>query len=250
MGLLSLGFALVWFLPARWAMPLLEGRLGGVRLQEVSGLLWDGHAGQVLSARGDHLGQMGWQLSRTALLGDNRLQVDLHGPRFAFQGRMAGRNAADARWTDVHMRADLDLLGTRALLPAGMPRGIVNIEASNLQLHGGWPLTMDAQIQWQDAFIRTPRQDNLSLGTMQLTLQGNNGVIEGRLQDSGQGPLRVDGRLQLSPLAWRFTAETAPRGASPALLRWLAGFGATDVDGVTHISYSGGLAAAISGGKR
>jgi general secretion pathway protein N len=77
-----------------------------------------------------------------------------------------------------------------------------------------------------------------------------NGVIEGHLQDDGRGPLRIDGRLQLSPLARRFNAVAATRGNNPALQRWLATFGAVDADGVTHINYSGGLAAAMPGKPR
>ena len=250
LAVLSICFALVWFMPARWAMPWLAPRMNGIRLQEVSGLLWNGQAGQVLSARGENLGRLDWQLSRRALFGDNRLQVNLQGPRVGFAGRMNGRNAADALWTDVQMHADLDLFGASLLLPLGQPSGVIDITAKQIQLRGGWPVTLDAQLQWQGALVRTPRHGELPLGDLQMTLQGGNGVIEGHLHDSGQGPLRIDGQLQLSPLARRFTAEAATRQPGSSLQRWLSGLGATDAYGVTHINYNGGLAAAMPGGNR
>lgn len=250
LALLSIAAAAVWFLPARWAMPWLAPRLNGLRLEEVSGLLWDGGAGKVISPHGDDLGRLTWQLSRRALLGDNRLHVHLQGARAELSGRMTGANAGDAHWTDVQMRVDLDLLGNSAALPMGRPRGVIEFSANDIQLHGGWPLRMDGQLRWHDAAVRTTRLGEFPLGTLHMTLQANNGVLEGHLQDGGDGPLRVDGQLQLSPLARRFTAEAAARQVDSPLQRWLSALGSTDARGITHINYSGGLAAAMAGEKR
>lgn len=249
LALLAIGFAVLWFLPASWAMPLLAPRLNGVRLQQVSGLIWDGQAGQVLSAKGENLGQASWQLSRRALLGDNQLHVQVNGPRVDFDGRMQSRNANEAHWTDVHLRADLGLLGPRMTLPIGQPRGEVEITAGNALLRGGWPVSMDAQVQWRNATLLTPSNGELPLGALQLALQADNGAITGNMRDGGSGPLRIDGQVQFSPLARRFTAEVTPRQPNAALQRWLSTLGATDANGVTHINYSGGLAAAMSRGK-
>ena len=250
LALLIIVFALLWFLPARWAMPWLDARLNGVRLQEVSGLLWDGRAGQVLSARGDNLGTLQWQLSRSALLGHNRLHVELHGPRVDVVGTMTGSRATEATWTDVQMRIDLAVLGGGPLVLGGLPRGTLRAAAGSIELRGGWPWSMDTRLEWQDAVLSMPRQGELQLGSVHADLHAANGVIDGPVRDDGHGPLRVDGRLQLSPLARRFDAVAAPRRNDPALQRWLAGFGAVDADGVTHIHYSGGLAAALPGEQR
>ncbi len=250
LALLAIGFLLLWFLPARWAMPWLASRLPGVRLQEVSGLLWDGRAARVLTARGENLGQVSWQLSRRALWGDTLFRVNLSGPRLGFTGQMAGRNGADALWTDVHLHADLALLPANITLPMGRPRGAVELTASRIQLRGGWPLELDAQLLWQRAALLTPRHGEVSLGALQLAVQGSNGVVTGHVQDDGQGPLRLDGQLQLSPLARRFTAQASTRGANIPLQRWLSSLGSTDAGGITHINYSGGLAAAMPGGGR
>ncbi|PXV58166.1 type II secretion system protein N (GspN) [Dyella jiangningensis] len=253
MGLVALllaVFVLLWFLPARWAMPWLQARLNGVQLQDVSGLLWDGKAGSVVTPKGENLGALQWQLSRAALLGDNRLHVELHGPRLDFAGSMSGRQATEATWTDVQMRVDLDVLGKGPMVLGGWPRGTLRATAARIELRGGWPWSLDTQVQWQAAELRTAALGPLAMGDLQADLHAVNGVIEGHLQDDGHGPLRVDGRLQLSPLARRFNAVAAPRGPHPELQSWLTAFGTTDADGVTHINYSGGLAAAIRGEKR
>ena len=134
-GLLLIGVVLAWFLPARWVLPLLAGRLGGIRLEQVSGLLWDGHAGRVVSAKGEDLGRLDWQLSRSALLlREPECLVDLQGLRLQFHGRMRGYGATEALWTDVHMRADLDLLNAHLTLPGGKPRGTLKADVPKAQL--------------------------------------------------------------------------------------------------------------------
>jgi general secretion pathway protein N len=249
-ALLLAAFALLWFLPARWALPWLDARLNGVQLQDVSGLVWDGRAGKVLSAKGENLGALQWRLSRLALFGENRLHVELHGPHVDVSGNMTGAKATEAIWTDVQMRLDLAVLGASPMVLGGWPRGTVSVTAGNIQLRGGWPWSLDTRMEWKDALLRLPGQAELPLGDLHADLRAVNGVIDGHLQDDGQGPLRIDGRVQLSPLARRLNAVAAPRGNHPALKRWLAAFGTTDADGVTHINYSGGLAAAIQGEKR
>jgi general secretion pathway protein N len=248
--LLLAGLVLLWFLPARLAMPWLDARMGGMQLQGVSGLLWDGRAERVVTAKGQNLGALQWQLSRLALVGDNRLHVELHGEKVDFVGSMRGDKAADATWTDVQMRLDLQVLGTGPLVLGGWPRGTLRATANTIQLRGGWPWSLDTRVHWQDAVLRLPRQGDLRMGNLHADLRAVNGVIEGHVQDDGDGPLRVDGRLQLSPLGRRFLAVAAPRGPQPDLQRWLSDFGVTDTDGVTHINYSGGLAAAIRQEKR
>ncbi|WP_445146179.1 type II secretion system protein N [Dyella sp. Tek66A03] len=250
LAVLLIGFGLLWFLPASWAVPMLAARLPAVRLQQVSGLLWDGRAGQVLSAKGEDLGRVSWRLSRRALLGETRLQLNLHGTRMDFAGRMVGPSAAEATWMDVHLRADLGLLGPLPMLPIGQPRGVIRVDAERVQLHGGWPQELDARVRWENAGLLTPRNGNVALGNLLISVQGSAGVLAGHVQDDGSGPLRIDGRFQLSPLARRLTATAAPREPNPALQRWLAGLGPTDAGGKTHIHYSGGLAAAMPEGTR
>lgn len=252
-GLLALfliGLGLLWFLPASWAMPLLASRLPGVRLEQVSGLLWDGRAGQVFSAKGEDLGQLDWQLSRRALLGDTRLQLNLHGPRLEFAGRMEGQSAIEAVWMDVHLRADMALFGPILTLPMGRPLGVLHADADRVQLHGGWPQELDARVRWEAAGLLTPGKGKVSLGNLLISAQGSAGVLTGRLQDDGSGPLSIDGQFQLSPLARRLAATAWPRVPDPTLQWWLSQLGTADAGGKTHINYSGGLAAAMPEGAR
>lgn len=86
--------ALAWlvaYLPASWVRPQLEARLHGLRLEGLSGTLWDGHAERVLAESGGDLGQFDWQLSRRALLGDTQMSVAFRGDWGHLTGQMRKR---------------------------------------------------------------------------------------------------------------------------------------------------------------
>jgi general secretion pathway protein N len=242
-SLVLAALVLVWFLPASLAMPWIAPQLHGVRLQQVGGLLWDGHADQVTTSDGKLLGRLSWQLSRSALLGKARLQLDLTGPQLDFSGAMRKLPQGQVEWRDVHARVDLSLLDAYAAkLPQGQkPGGELQLSVEHALLQASWPLELQANTQWTNASIKT-RGSDIVLGALQLQAQAQNGVISAQLHDVGQGPLQAEGQLQLSPLGWRLDATLLARQTDAALRRWLAQFGQPDGRGALHIQRSGGMA--------
>jgi Anti-sigma regulatory factor (Ser/Thr protein kinase) len=255
LGLVLLAAALLlWFLPARWAMPWLAPRLHGLRLQQVQGLLWDGRADQVVAADGRVLGRLQWQLSRRALLGTLRLQLDFDGPQLAFSGGMQRLPEGRIALHEVNVRAELAALdhyisdhgglnhyGTS---PLGQPRGELRLTVDHALLQGGWPLQLQAQAQWRHAVVHTHGGD-VALGDLQWQAQAQDGVIQAQVHDDGNGPLHADGQMRLSPLGFRLDAVLRPRQTDPALRRWLAGLGQPAADGSVHIRRSSGLAGSL-----
>ncbi len=235
---------LLWFLPARWALPWIEPKLHGLRLQQVQGLLWEGRATQVRAVDGRALGQLQWQLSRRALLGQAQLQLNLQGPRLDFSGQMQQLPDGRAEWRRVSLRAELAALAPHAKSPLGQPRGELQLTAERAVLQGGWPLQLQATAQWQHAVMRT-REGDVALGNLQWQAQARNGVIDAQVLDDGHGPLQVDGQMVVSPLGWRLDAKLRARQTEPTLHRWLMGLGPPDAAGTVHIKRSGGLAASL-----
>ena len=244
--LLAAGALLCW-LPARWAMPLLQPSLHGLRLQQVGGTLWDGRADRVLSPDGRVLGRVQWQLSRRALFGQIDMQLDFVGPQFAVRVYLRKLPAGQVDVSDLHVRADLNALADpRLRWPWGQPRGELLLDAPHALLQGGWPLALQANWQWRQAVLHMKNGD-VAMGNLHGTLAAQGGVIHAQWQDDGQGLLRTTGMLDFSLLGWRLDAELQPRQADPALQRWLATLGQPDADGSLHIARSGGMAAALTG---
>ncbi len=239
-GLLLLAGLLFWFLPARWALPLWSKRLGGVQLQEVHGLLWDGAADRVVDERGQLLGRAQWQLSRRAVLGKPTLALQFQGPQLEGHGVVQQTGPQAIQLQDMQWRVELGLLP----IPGGSwgsLRGRLELQLPQAQLQGGWPLQLEAHAQWHDAKLQSDAGD-VAFGELRLDLQGQNGVIGGELHDDGQGPLQVQAKLQLSTLGWRIEATLHPRRPDPALENWLQKLGPPGADGDWHIERRGGLA--------
>lgn len=234
---------LVLFMPARWVMPFVQPRLHGVALEQVHGLVWAGRADEVRSADGRALGQLQWQLSRAALWGRLDLQLRFQGPQLTASGRL--RRDAQARpvWNDVTLRAELPAWAPWLDSPLGTPQGTLTVRLQRTVVQANWPIELQGQAQWRGAAMQT-RAERIALGDLGMDLTGAAGVLRGELRDDRQGPLRVNGQWQASPLGWRLDLPLQPRTADPALRRWLARLGRPGTDGSVHLHRRGGLAAA------
>lgn len=240
--LLLLVALLVLFLPARWVMPFVQARLHGLRLDGVHGLIWDGAADRVTGPDGHPLGAVQWQLSRRALWGRLDLRLAFDGPMLAARGELQRDAQGRPVWTDVSLRSDLATWASPLASSLGIPQGTLTARLARVVLQANWPIELAGQAQWHGAVMRT-RAGPVALGHLAMDLDGDNGVLRGRIHDEGQGPLHVEGQWQASPLGWRLDLLLQPRGVDPALRRWLARVGQPDADGAVHLHRRGGLAA-------
>jgi general secretion pathway protein N len=242
LGLIAL--ALLWWFPARWLQAPMQARLAGWQLQEVSGSLWQGQAGQVVDPQGQPLGQLHWQLSRRALLGDLRLSVQMDGPRLQLHGNARRLSSAEVALSQVELSVDARLLQRWLPLTELQADGRLHLRVDQARLRDGWPLALDAQGQWRDASLRNS-VDTVMLGNLAFTLDVVNGVLQARAHDLGDGPLSLAGSAAMSPLGWRMQTRLQARGDDPALVRWLSQLGPLDARGMVQLQRQGGLAALV-----
>jgi general secretion pathway protein N len=236
---------LIWFMPARLALSLMQPRLHGLQFDQLSGTLWQGQAGQVSTADGAELGSLAWTLSRRALLGDVQLGIDLRQPQLQWQAQMHRISDTQEDWRNVVLHADATMLGVQPMLD-GQPQGQLELHVANAVLQGRWPMQADASGAWSQAAVRTA-QGIVPLGNLLLSMRADAGVLHASLKDDGSGPLQTAGRLSLSPLGWEMRLSMKPRRDDPVLVHWLSGFGSPTADGSVQLSYRGGLAQFNSG---
>jgi general secretion pathway protein N len=242
LGLMAL--ALLWWFPARWLQAPMQAHLAGLQLQGVSGSIWQGQAAQVLDAQGQPLGQLHWQLSRRALLGDVRLSVQLEGPQLRLDGSAQRPSNTEFALDQVELSVDARLL-QRWLAPvAAHIEGRLQAHIDHARLSDGWPLALDAQGQWRQASLRNGA-DTVALGNLAFTLEVIDGVLQARAHDLGGGPLELRASAAMSPLGWRMQARLRAGGDDPALLRWLRQLGPLDTHGMVQWQRQGGLAAML-----
>ncbi|RUL73951.1 type II secretion system protein N [Dyella choica] len=236
---LALG-VLVWFLPASWALPLLQTQWRGVRMDGVTGTLWEGCAQQFSIADGPPLGSLAWVISRRALLGDLQASVELRQPQLQLQGRVHRLSPAQIALHDVKLHLDMAMLGMQPWL-RGRPQGQLDLQVPQAQLRSAWPIQLDATGIWSQAAIHTA-QGNIPLGQVMLAVTGQSGALQGTLSDDGSGSVQTAGRLALSPLGWDLQLRLVPRNHDPAVLSWLRSQGTPAADGTFELRYRGGLA--------
>ena len=237
--LLLLG-VLVWFIPASWALPLLQSRLRGVRFEGLSGSLWEGRAEQVSIGNGPPLGSLTWTLSRRALLGDVRMGVYLHQPQLQLTAQLHRDGASQMDVRDATLHMNMTMLGAQPWI-RGQPQGQLDLQVPQARLQGIWPMQLDATGNWSQASIRT-EQGDIPLGTLMLTVNGESGAIRGTLNDDGSSAVQTSGRLSLSPLGWDLQFRLVPRNGDPAVMGWLRSLGTPAADGTLELRYRGGLA--------
>ncbi|GAA0256028.1 type II secretion system protein N [Rhodanobacter caeni] len=241
-GILLLAVAiLLWFFPARWAVALLAPRLHGMQLQQVSGSVWQGHAAHWRDTGGHDLGRVQWQLSRRALWGDVRLQLDIDGPQLDFSGSMRRISSDTYDWRNVQARVTLGAPWQGWLAGIGQPRGEVRLSIDRARLRNGWPMDLQGTAHWRHGSLRGPNGE-IALGDWQLQAQARDGWIKAQFHSEADAPLRGHGQLQGNLLGWRLQATLQPRDPGGALRQWLHRWGSVDADGTVHVDRRGGLA--------
>lgn len=240
LGAFALG-VMVWFMPARWVAPLLQPHLPGVRLERVEGTVWQGRAGELASAEGANLGELSWNVSRRALLGDLRVGLDLIRPRLQIRGQLHRLSAAALGVHDLTLHMDASLLGAQPWLH-GQPQGELDVHVPQARLQGYWPMQLEATGTWSQAAVRT-EGEAIPLGTLLFHVSGESGVVQAMFHDDGRGPLQTTGHLSFSPLGWDLRVRLKPRANDRALSAWLQTLGAKpSADGMFQLRYRGGLA--------
>lgn len=232
--------AVIWWLPANWALPWLRPRLHGLQLRQVTGTLWEARAGQVMTPDGAPLGSVEWSLSRRALLGDIDVDLNLQQPQLSFQGHMHELSSTQDEWRDVTLSLDPAMLAVQPWLHA-KPAGQLRATIQHAQLQGGWPMQVDAAVHWTHAAVHTA-EGMASLGSMSAQISGDNGVLQVTMRDDGDGALHMRGFLSFSPLGWNLQMSLKPRQDDAVLESWLRTLGHAGADGTLRLGYRGGLA--------
>ncbi|HEV7777336.1 MAG TPA: type II secretion system protein N [Luteibacter sp.] len=241
--LLVAAAALFWFLPASWVVGAVESRMHGMRVEGVSGTLWNGHAERVVTADGELLGMLDWTLNRGAPLGRRHVTGRFQGPlgHVAWQFDHARSDSSD--WRDIDFRWDARVFASHPALRAFDPRGTLEGRIPEASLQGNWPVTMHGEATWRDASLQMP-EGRVPLGNLHVGVTSNDGVLHAKLDEDGSGPLDIRGTLDAMPLGWRLDIRMQPRTVDTALSHLLARFGPPSADGSTIIHRQAGLAPA------
>ena len=221
--LLMLTVVLLATFPAALAWRWWGERAPDLKLQGISGTIWNGTATRV-AVRGQALGRMQWQLPFLRLVsGDPGISVDLAGPGIKLKGDLARGADGTLAISGLHAEAEAGWLAPALAIPELEPTGLLVTEGATLLLsRTGMPRAIDARIEWRNAGVRG--QVVARLGTLTIEAHGQDGRISASVADQGDGEVEVRGTAQVDQGNYRSETILIPRvqqGPVVEALQWV-----------------------------
>lgn len=221
--LLTLSAVVLATFPAAVAWRWWGERVPDLKLQGISGTVWNGKATRV-AVRGQVLGRMEWQVPFAALVrGAPSVRVDLSGPGLQLKAVIARQSADALALSELNAQAEAQWLGPALAIPELEPTGLVVTENASLVLsRGGMPQAIDAAIEWRNAGVRG--QVVARLGTILIQAHGRDGRIQASVVDQGDGEVEIRGTASIDQGSYRSETILVPRveqGPVVEALQWV-----------------------------
>lgn len=225
-----------WTCPADLGYRLAGDALAPVRLRELGGSIWTGHAAHA-DLFGSDLGAVDWQLQPLPLLrGTIAAHVTLSGPAISASGNIE-RAGTLTEFRDALLRMPASVAAPALAIPALELLGTIEIDVSLARLHGLFPEAAAGTAVWHDAGVAGAAQ--APLGELQATFAATpDGAIAGTVRDRG-GPLEVAGTFRSSLGEYQAQARLIPRGDNPQLNEALQYVGQPQADGSRSLEIRG-----------
>lgn len=211
--LVVLAAVLFWTAPAEIAYRFAANRLGIVRLDGVSGSIWNGGAREI-SARGQALGTLHWEVDRFAAL-SRRVQGDivLNGKDTSGRATIAGQGR-DYAVSNLQGRFPATVLGPALDIPALVFGGTVALDFPELALHDGVITTARGAASWTDLTVAGVTA--AATPGLRAEFTTNGGQIVGTLADLG-GPIALSGTIVLEGTHYRTEVAINSREPNPQI---------------------------------
>ncbi len=232
-------FAVVTF-PASIVMGWLDS--SGVHAGGVSGTIWNGRA-QVLQVEGANIGSVEWKLHALPLL-TAHANADVKVTRIDGFAQTQLSVGPTGTMTFKSLAASLPLSALPAnVLPGGWA-GTVNGRFSELTLDHGWPTKVNGSLEVLD--LNGPARQPSKAGSYRILFDpaaSTPEVLKGAISDAGDGPLQVNGTIQLKPdRSYAVSAFVAARPDAPRnLVQALEFLGPPDAQGRREFNTEGTL---------
>ena len=233
--LLAGAVTLLLTLPAATLYSHYGDRLQPLRMQSITGSIWNGRA--QLSYAMVPLGQGDWQLEPWALLGA-RLggRLALAGPLIEADGRFSG-DGKRIEIADLHLQFPAHLLTPVLDIPSLRLYGDIEVEARQLRIERGVLDSLQGKLVWNDLAVGGAAA--AQLGGLRVDFEPSAaGVVLGRIRDLG-GPLLVRGTVEVRGQSFRLQADLDARPGQTAVQEALLYVGERRPDGGSRLEVEG-----------
>lgn len=231
-------------LPAEMVLPRLQAH--GITAAGVSGSVWSGNAA-ALQVGSTNFGATQWSLNFLPLFtGKLSANVRVKRDDGSVQAKVSTGFGNHSSINDVQGSLPVSSLGGLGL-PGGW-QGDVRIKIPTIELENGWPVRIVGTVDAVN--LIGPANEPTALGNFRVDFADAKaaaaqagGGITGTLVSAGEGPLDVQGTLQLMPnRVYVVNAQVKTTASAPAnITKALQYLGPPDAQGRRPLSVSGSL---------
>ena len=223
--------------PAQYAWRFVAGKAGALKLDGLSGTIWNGHAASA-SVYGDELGALDWRLSPLPLArGAIVARLDVHGGAVTGNGTVERESDGLLQVTGATIHLPASLAAPVLDIPMLQLLGQIDIDIAQLSVQGAWPTAAQGEIRWRNAAVAGAAQ--AALGDLQAKFAtAAAGNIAGTAHDLG-GPLLLDGTFKIDASGYDVQARLAARDGNAQVLDALRFLGQPQGDGTTLLLIHG-----------
>jgi hypothetical protein len=234
--LVAIAGVVAWTCPAELAYRFAADALVPVRLHDLTGSIWQGHAGTA-EVLGVSLGTVEWKLHAQPLLrGQVVARVTVAGDGVSGGGIVDyGGGQTAIRVTTLRMPARL--AAPVLAIPMLELLGTIEIDMVHARLRDLWLEDATGTVRWRDAAVAGAAQ--AKLGDLQATFASTaDGSIAGVVGDLG-GPLELAGTFKANRNAYEAQARLASRGDNAQVTEALQFIGQAQADGSRNLEIRG-----------
>lgn len=235
LGLIAAG--VVALFPARTAVEWVGPRLGAIKLEDVTGTIWNGQAGR-FSVHNKPVGALGWSISPRSVLEWTLIgQLRLQGDRFEGESDLRVQSALTGEFRNTRLVFPAELLNPALDIPGLTPVGKVEVKLTEAVLASGYPTKLDGIATWRNAAVAGEAAASFGDLTAEFSTLPN-GKVGGVLSDNG-GNLSLEGTFEFGLTGYEAEAILAARDGNPDVIKALGWIGEQQPDGSSILKVSG-----------
>jgi len=234
--LVAIAGVVAWTCPAELAYRFGADALVPVRMHDLTGSIWQGHAGAA-EVLGMSLGTIDWKLQAQPLLrGEIVAHVTVAGDGMGGSG-IVNYSGGQTAFDDATLRMPARLAAPVLAIPMLELLGTIEIDIAHARLHDQWLDDAAGTVRWHDAAVAGAAQ--AKLGDLRATFASTaDGSIAGVVDDLG-GPLELAGTFKANRNAYEAQARLASRGDNAQVSEALQFIGQAQADGSRNLEIRG-----------
>lgn len=239
-GLLAFLVAALWQLPLSYAKPYAEKYVQGLKLNGVSGTVWNGNAQQLIANNTD-FEKVKWNVkpleSLTSL--SIKFDFDIQSRDFSAKGLAAITPNEDLIIDNTQFELNASYLNKKIKLAkiSGDIKGTIKHAEINQQ---DLPI-IDGIVDWKEAAVNSPIK--LAQGDYHAVITPESGNINIQLSSS-DAPVELGGKITVNK-EWIYNTDLNIKATDPSIAPIMGMIGKKQVNGVFKIKEKGNLKKAI-----